>query len=78
MDRATEDIKIEYQYQATADAEERLAQAFDLILRLIFSDSPPNQPTQSDDPRQVPYCPRPIPTPPLGQAGQVHRGREDS
>ena len=50
MDRATEDIKIEYQYQATADAEERLAQAFDLILRLIFSDSPPNQPTQSDDP----------------------------
>lgn len=50
MDRTNEDIKIEYQYEATADAEERLARALDLILPLILSDSLPTQPAQSDDP----------------------------
>lgn len=48
MDRTTEDINIEYQYQATAGAEDRLARAFDLILRLILSDSLPSHPPQSD------------------------------
>jgi hypothetical protein len=48
VDRTTEDVKIEYQYEATADAEERLARAFDLILRLILSHPLPSQPPQSD------------------------------
>ena len=50
VNSATEDIKIEYQYEATADAEQRLAQAFDLVLRLVLSDSPPSPPTKTDDP----------------------------
>ena len=50
VDTTTEHINIEYQYEATNDAEERLAQAMDLVLRLILSDSPPSPPTKTDDP----------------------------
>ena len=50
VNSATEDINIEYQYEATNDAEQRLAQALDLVLRLVLSDSPPSPPIETDDP----------------------------
>ena len=50
VNSATEDINIEYQYEATNDAEQRLAQALDLVLRLVLSDSPPSPPIKTDDP----------------------------
>ena len=47
MDRTTEDIKIEYRYEPTTDAEERVDQALDLILRIILSDSFTSLPGES-------------------------------
>ena len=48
MQSTLEDFPIEYQYTPSPDAEERLAQAWDLILALILEDYENEQKTTSE------------------------------
>jgi hypothetical protein len=46
VDTSTEDFKIEYRFEPTPEADERLARALDLLLWLILADSLPKPPAE--------------------------------